>query len=312
MPRGSSLPASWSATPASEEAHHYRRLFEQAPDGHLLTDAAGRIVEANAVAGSLLGTSPGDLTGQPLVGFVSQEQKKSFKARLSRRTTRAGAAEEWEVRMRNREGRGFEAALAVTLLPEGKDAAASLLWSLRDITGRKRTEAKLKASERRHRSLYRQLLVQRDQLRFLSAELRPTLLDDLGIAPALGFLAESFSARTGIPVDVEGDLGQERLDPLVETALYRIIQEALANVGRHAEAGRVAIRLERRQRSLRFWVRDDGVGFDPQAVGPGRDGGLGLLGIRERLAAIGGRLEVVSSPGNGAQLKATLPLRRAS
>ena len=95
----------------------------------------------------------------------------------------------------------------------------------------------------------------------------------------------------------------------METALYRIIQEALANVGRHAEAGRVAIRLERRQRSLRFWVRDDGVGFDPQAVGPGRDGGLGLLGIRERLAAIGGRLEVVSSPGNGAQLKATLPLR---
>jgi PAS domain S-box-containing protein len=375
MPRVSTLPASWSAVPVSDEARHYRRLFEQAPDGHLLTDAAGRIAEANAVAAALLAASPEGLRGQSLLAFVSPEHRKSLKARLSRSGAARHASAEWEFRMRNGEGHAFEAALAVTLLPEEKGVAASLLWSVRDISGRKRTEAKLKESEHRHRSLYRQLLVQRDQLRFLSArylharedearrlahrlhdeaaqitaaahlalddiapelpaalgerlldvravldgldehlrclshELRPTLLDDMGLAPALGFLAESFSARTGIPVEVEGDLGQERLDPLVETALYRIIQEALANVGRHAEAGRVAIRFERRQRCLRFLVRDDGVGFDPGAVGSGRHGGLGLLGMRERLAAIGGRLDVVSSPGRGAQLTATLPLR---
>jgi PAS domain S-box-containing protein len=372
MPRGSSLPARWPAAPASDEAR-YRRLFEQAPYGHLLTDAAGRIEEANAAAASLLGTSPLDLRGQLLVAFVSPEHKKGFKARLSRSRTARGESAEWDMRMRCQDG-GFEAALAVTPLPQGKEPAASLLWSLRDISARKRTEARLKESERRHRRLYRQVRAQRDHLRVLSArylraredearriahrlhdeaaqitaaahlaldeigselpavlgerlldvravldgldahlrclshELRPTLLDDLGLAPALGFLAESFSARTGIPVEVEGDLGQERLEPLVETALYRIIQEALANVGRHAEAGRVAIGFQRSQRSLRFWVRDDGVGFDAQAVGAGRGGGLGLLGMRERLAAIGGRLEVVSSPGTGAQLKASLPL----
>jgi PAS domain S-box-containing protein len=370
--RGATLPASWSFWP-SGEAQHYRILFERAPDGHLLTDGVGRILEANALAGSLLGAPPEALRDRPLVVFVSPEQRRFFATRLSRLgPTGSGAPEEWEVRMSDGKGGCFEAALAVTLLPE-PDFGGSRLWSLRDISGRKRTEARLKESERRHRRLYRQLLVQRDRLRFLSArclharedeaqriahqlhdeaaqmtavahltldeisrrlprrlaarlhtvravldgledrlrhishELRPTLLDDMGLLPALGFLAEGFSARTGIPVEVEGDLGQERLEPLVETALYRIIQEALANVGRHAQATQVWVGFEHRKGALRCRVKDDGVGFDPEAGG-GRAGGLGLLGIRERLAGLGGRLEVASSCGKGTQLVAHVPL----
>jgi signal transduction histidine kinase len=142
-----------------------------------------------------------------------------------------------------------------------------------------------------------------ERLRGLSHELRPTILDDLGVLPALGFLASGFSARTGTVADVRGST-DGRLPPVVETAIYRIVQEALANVARHARARRVAIRIERRDAWLRCSVRDDGVGL-PRASRPG---GLGLVGIRERLDALGGRMRIGSVAGGGTELKVSIPL----
>ena len=151
-----------------------------------------------------------------------------------------------------------------------------------------------------------------DRLRRLSHELRPTILDDLGLAPALEFLAEGFSSRTGIDIRVEGST-KGRLDPSIETTIYRVVQEALANIGRHSQARRATIRVAREREALRCVIRDDGVGFDAARLrAEARGSGLGLLGIRERLDAVRGRILIRSMPGAGAELSVTVPLARVS
>jgi PAS domain S-box-containing protein len=148
-----------------------------------------------------------------------------------------------------------------------------------------------------------------NRLRGLSHELRPMILDDFGLTPALEFLAEGFSSRTGIAIRVEGST-KGRLDPLVETTIYRVVQEALANIARHAHARRASILVGRDGPVLSCVVRDDGVGFDaahPRDVRGGR--GLGLLGVRERLDAVGGRIRIRSAHGAGTHLFVSVPLR---
>src|SRR2546425_7155550 len=147
-----------------------------------------------------------------------------------------------------------------------------------------------------------------EQLRHLSHELRPTILDDLGLGPALEFLAEGVSKRTGLSITVEGSPGK-RLPAPTETALYRIVQEALTNVTKHAQATRVYIKFMRNRRFLRGVIRDDGMGFDVPAVLTRRGSrGLGLTGIRERLHAVGGTLDIIASPRGGTQLILTVPV----
>jgi PAS domain S-box-containing protein len=146
-----------------------------------------------------------------------------------------------------------------------------------------------------------------EQLRHLSHELRPTILDDLGLRPALEFLADGVSRRTGLQILVEG-APAKRLPAPTETALYRIVQEALTNVTKHAQATRVTIRFARDGRVLRCTIRDNGTGFDVLAVQARRGArGLGLIGIQERLNAVGGTLNVISTPGSGAELVISVP-----
>ncbi len=142
------------------------------------------------------------------------------------------------------------------------------------------------------------------QLRRMSHELRPTMLDHLGLLPALHFLAEGFAARTGIRIDVEGRL-EKRLPATIETPLYRVTQEALHNVFRHAQARRARVELMIEDHRLRCTISDDGRGFEPKT---GPVGGLGLVGIRERLRPIGGSLQIDSAPGKGTQLSILIPL----
>jgi signal transduction histidine kinase len=146
------------------------------------------------------------------------------------------------------------------------------------------------------------------QLRRLSHELRPTVLDDLGLAPAIRFLADAFSKRTGLAVPVSSRL-QQRLPRNVETAVYRIVQEALTNAGKHSRARTVKIQLERVGRVLCCAIVDDGAGFDVSEVMAAQPRkGLGLLGMQERLNAVGGTLQIRSSLGKGTELLIRLPL----
>jgi signal transduction histidine kinase len=149
-----------------------------------------------------------------------------------------------------------------------------------------------------------------EQLRHLSHELRPSILDDLGLLPALEFLCAGVSKRTGVPITVEGSTA-ERLLPGIEIAVYRIAQEALNNVTKHAHATRVVMQLERGAQTLHCNICDDGVGFDVRATLARRgERGLGLMGITERLNALGGKMAIISSPGNGTKLQVTIPLEK--
>ena len=141
-------------------------------------------------------------------------------------------------------------------------------------------------------------------VRRLAVELRPAALDDFGLVPALERLRDTVSEQSGVSVDLRSQLGRERLPAETETALYRIVQEALTNILKHASATRVTVRLSRDERSVSLVVQDDGRGFDPESV---RQGGLGLIGMRERVALLGGRLTVESSEGAGTMLRAEVP-----
>src|SRR5579864_2532296 len=147
-----------------------------------------------------------------------------------------------------------------------------------------------------------------NQLRQLSHDLRPTVLDDLGLVPALEVLAHRMSRRMEHPIRIEGFSGQ-RLPAPIETALYRIVHEALNNVVRHAQATRTRVRIERTDTGVRCSVVEDGVGFDPaQPSSAAHKAGLGLVGIRERLHALGGTLEIKSGRGRGTEIRLAVPL----
>ena len=146
------------------------------------------------------------------------------------------------------------------------------------------------------------------ELRRLSHELRPLVLDDLGLVPALQHLADGIARRSGVAVEVHSGL-EARPPAHVETALYRIIQEALANVIRHARATKVRVELARDPAgTLHCGIRDDGIGFDVAALVSGAEPrGLGLIGIRERLNAVSGTLKIRSVRGRGTELRIEIP-----
>jgi signal transduction histidine kinase len=142
-------------------------------------------------------------------------------------------------------------------------------------------------------------------VRRLAVELRPSALDDYGLVPALERLTAMVTEQGGPVVDLEAQLGDERLPGEIETALYRIVQEAITNAIKHAEAGRVSVVLTRTPAAVTAVIEDDGRGIDPAASGDG----LGLTGMRERLALLDGRLRVESAPGAGTTIVAEVPLR---
>lgn len=151
----------------------------------------------------------------------------------------------------------------------------------------------------------RELVVQTLQdVRRLAVELRPTALDDFGLPTALERLASSFAEQTGAAVELESRLGDDRLPAEVETVLYRIVQEALTNVVKHAQADRVSIVLRRKDGSVTAVIEDDGRGFDRSDAGEG----FGLVGMKERVELVKGRLEIETSRGKGTTLVVEVPV----
>lgn len=141
-------------------------------------------------------------------------------------------------------------------------------------------------------------------VRRLAVELRPAVLDDFGLVAALERLLESYAEQSGIRVDFHSALGTARLPSDVETALYRVVQEALTNIAKHANAGSVSVSVARRETTVAATIEDDGEGFDLRSIG---GDGIGLIGMRERLALLEGRLHVESRPGVGTTIVAEVP-----
>ena len=152
------------------------------------------------------------------------------------------------------------------------------------------------------------------EVNFLVWELRPTILDDLGLVAAIENYVREWSRHSGINAEFHaGQLREERLDQNVETNLYRITQEALNNTFKHSHARNANIVLESRRGGIVLVIEDDGVGFDPeQRTDQYAAGGLGLIGMRERAAIIGGKVEIESSVGIGTTVYVRVPTERAS
>ena len=149
-----------------------------------------------------------------------------------------------------------------------------------------------------------QVLETLHDVRRLAVELRPKALDDFGLSAALERLRDTFSEQTGMRVELESRI-RERLPADVETALYRIVQEALTNIVKHAQASTISIVLASKAGAVTALIEDDGRGFNR---GDGSGEGLGLLGMGERLALLGGKLRIESTPGLGTTLVAEVPL----
>ena len=151
-----------------------------------------------------------------------------------------------------------------------------------------------------------------ERFRDTARNLRPDVLDDLGLSAALHWYARRQAERADCEIVVRDRLST--LSPRIETAVFRIVQQAIDNAIRHGKARRITIAAEASDQRLALIVQDDGGGFDSEAVFAGHeaDVGLGLLGMRERVELLGGQFSLVSRPGNGTVVEVTIPLMEAS
>jgi signal transduction histidine kinase len=142
-----------------------------------------------------------------------------------------------------------------------------------------------------------------NSIRNIALLLRPSMLDDLGLVPALEWQAREMSRRSGIKVKVAAENVSDSLPDAVRTCIYRVVQETLNNVSRHSGAKSALVSVQQTEGSIVLTVKDDGSGFEPA-----KTRGLGLIGMEERVKQLGGRLEIESQPGHGTLLRATLPM----
>jgi signal transduction histidine kinase len=151
------------------------------------------------------------------------------------------------------------------------------------------------------------------ELRRIIADLRPSQLDDLGLVAALRWYVQAYQQRRGIQAEFVLQGEPARLPAETETVLFRITQEALTNVAKHAEATRVTVSLETEPTQVAVMIADNGRGFDPDNVLQNErphTSGWGLLGIRERTRLIGGVCTIQSTPGQGSRIRVTIPLEK--
>jgi PAS domain S-box-containing protein len=332
-----------AALQASEE--RYRELFENANDIVFTVDDEGRLTSINRAGERLTGYRRDEPPPSP-VNLLPMEHIEEA-ARMFGHLKAGGDPLTHELEILTKDGHPLTVEVSARPIVN-KGEVIGVQGIARDVSERKRAEQALhrlnEALEERAKHIAHELhdeasqllvsvhiaidgmvhtlppsaqqtigeikeLIERieTELRRLSHELRPTILDDLGLVPAVEFLTQGISKRFGIPIAVEGDSGG-RLPPQVEVALYRIVQEALNNITKHARATHVTVRLQKEDGKIHLTVADDGAGFDVQSIlGQKGRSGLGLIGIRERLIPLRGECIINSSPGKGTEISVLVP-----
>jgi len=194
--------------------------------------------------------------------------------------------------------------IARELHDETAQALTTLLIRLK-ILERSRTATEMRGQINELRELTSQTL---EAVRKLAVELRPATLDDLGLVAALEAYAESYSSRNSVRVAFRAQgFDDGRLPSQVELVLYRVVQEALTNAAKHAGPDEVRVALTRTGEEVVATIEDDGAGFDVEEMMRSRERGLGLFGMQERLALVGGQLVIDSTPGHGTRIDARVP-----
>ncbi len=207
------------------------------------------------------------------------------------------------------------------LIRAQEDERRRIARDLHDVVGQALTAVKLslEAAERRTDEPSARVYIREgvgiveqaiQDVRTLALDLRPSVLDDLGIVPAIRWYLNREARRSGCTVSLLAEIGPPRLDPDLETTCFRIVQEALTNIARHARARHIRLELGVEGDRLVMTVADDGVGFDvPAARRASRHGrSQGLQGIAERVELAGGSMDILSAKGQGTRLRVALPL----
>ena len=323
------------------------QALDETETGICITDLRGVIEYVNAAFERMVGYRRGEMVGRTPNLFRSGHHEETFYRRLWD-TLLAGASFRHVFVNRNGRGELVHLDETITPLKGTDDRVTGFVVIARDITAQVRTEEALRRlienREDQARSLaqtlhdeagqyltathlalaeagqglspqertrlqgVKQHLVRvEEQLRRLSHELHPRILEDVGLVGAIEFLTEGMRIRRGISVGVTAAL-EGRLPPIVETTIYRVVQEALTNVSKHSHATRATIRIAQDSRGLSCSIKDDGIGFDlSSALAAGAAGGLGLKGMRDRLEALGGTLTIDSGRGRGTELRFSIP-----
>lgn len=280
-----------------------REAIRQAVESHSDYDAEYRNVWPDGSTHWIIarGRSLYDADGKPvrMVGVTLDisERKRNEEARQSL-LRRLVAAQEDE---RRRIARELHDQLGQQL--------TALIWGLKSLE-----DVTQESPPERQRLCQLQELAEqlRQQVHTLAWELRPATLDDLGLLTATSNYADQWAERYGVAVDFQSiGFNEQRLPPTVETIVYRVVQEALTNVCKHAQARRVGVILEHHLDYLRAVVEDDGCGFDTELIlgSCAAKRGLGLLGMRERVESVGGTLTIESTPGAGSTIFARIPAK---
>lgn len=214
------------------------------------------------------------------------------------------------------------AALSARVTQAQEEERARIARELHDGLGQALTAVKLdlsavgrqlgpEATATRRRVVDARRLIEEslNELRHLVFDLRPAVLDNLGLGAALESYARDWQDRTGISITVEAERFESRLPLDTETALYRICQEALTNIAKHAQASRAVVRVERMEERVEVVVEDDGVGFEVAASTENDNGsmGVGLLSMERRAAELGGVFHIESAPAKGTRIRASVP-----
>ena len=276
-----------------EPALHGYELQLVLPDG-----SAPRTVLINAAP---LRDAAGNFAGAVLTGFDITE-RKAAERRLAEYSARLGTLSRRVLTVQEEERR----AVARELHDELGQVLTAVRLNLQTLR-RRSADATLGPVFEDGLALLETAIA---EVRALSTRLRPTILDDLGLEAALRSHLERSSVRAELALDTDIRLPGRRLDPAVETACFRIVQEAMTNALRHAEASRLAVALRVVNGELLLSVRDDGRGFDLAAAAgrAARGESAGLSGMEERAQLAGGRLEMNTAPGRGTEVRALFPL----
>ncbi len=327
------------------ERARFEQMFELSPEGIFIVDGQGKVLLANPALEKLLGfDAETHVIGRNLMEFIAPEQLEHCMECFQRLITGDGGPVRVETWFKRQSGGSLPVEVHAARFEWMGAPAAQVMVT--DITERQSFARKLvEVQEAERRFIARELHDEIGQLltglkislevaaqlpadalparcvetrarvdellakvRGLSLDLRPQMLDELGLLPALELLFDRFTAQTQVAVNFKHVSLDQRLAPEVETAAYRVVQESLTNVARHAQVKKADVRLWMNDGALGIQVEDEGAGFDIETRKAA--GSCGLSGMRERLVLLGGNLRIESSPGEGTCLIASLPVRK--
>ncbi len=328
----------------------YRAVFEAAPDGIIVVDADGRIVDLNPAAEGMFGYDREELLGSEVETLVPaasrsvhREERREYVADPHRRPMGIG------MELRGVRKDGSEFPVEISLSPLESEGEVRVISIVRDVTDRKRLRrfgaGTMRAAEEERRRIARELhddTAQRlagllvrlrlarqaegdaereeileeireeivgaaEAIRRVARGLRPPALEDAGLGTAIRSHVRQRLEASSLEVHVEMDPVDDRLDDEAKLAVYRIVQEALSNALRHADAASVWIRVRGGDGHVVAEVEDDGRGFEPSGSVESNEAGLGILGMRERASIAGGELEIESASGRGTTVRVRVP-----